>query len=1175
LALFISRYIKAHHVSHAALSLCAVAAAMVFFAAGAFIRLWLGPISLGPLQQTLAGAIQTALPGITLQYDSAGIEWDREQDRIKLAVLGTRILDADGRVVATAPKADITLAVAPILQGKVAVRGITLVGVSFRLVHMKNGGVRLGAEGDKANDVYQRLSDVIEAKGSASSSLKSFAVRDAHLTLYDEVSGVSLVAPRADLSIRAQGDHLVASLNADVLLTGKPQSEPANARPTHIRADVNLPADVGPISGSATISHLDLAALAADAPLFQPLSALPLTTNLSTRFTIQPGGHVSQTDFDLTAQGDIPFAMLKTKALHVRELRLTGHYDGLHKHLALTQAAMDAREATLRLKGGAEFVYDANHVLDSIVADVASTRATLDLPGVLPQPVTLNALAFKGVWHASQRAFDVQQFALTAQAFDFKAKGGIQLGAPGQSPGLTVNATLAPIDARMLLKYWALPVAPGARDWIDGNIFAGHLGPVTIETHITPGMLDQPIVPDAALTLTFPFTGLEGIYIRGLTHVTGVSGSATLLGDSFNVDFAGGHVGNLVVTKGRGVIPALHVHGTVGDFTAHVDGGLPDIMTLVDMKPLNYATRFGVDPKQTAGNAGVDVDVKVPMLADLNVDAVGIAIKADVQNFGIILGKLRLTNGDVTVAIDNNSLHQSGSVTLADARLNLDWTEDFKTNDAITTRLAVKGQMTDAARAALNIGMADILTGPVGVNAAIQGHRGSLRTADLQLDLTPAAILVPIIHLGKPAGQAATGHVTVNFGANDNVADETVAVTGPNLTANGTVNFDRNGVLTQMNFPTVKLGPLNDLAFAVARAPQGDTYTLRGHSMDASLVGRNGNAAAATASAASGVNATAPDETPSGAFRIDAKLDKVWLREGVAIAPMAMDLTGVGNRPGTLAMTGTLTQTGVKTTGAFTANVEATPQGRKLTMVAGDAGMLIRGMFAFESLRGGKMTLTATLPGRDTDPQVIGPAPDFTGKLDIDNFTMTNQPFLSRLFAAGSLTGIGDLMGSGITISNLDVPFSSKNGVIGISGASASGPAVGMSADGYVDRPKNQVALKGTLVPAYGLNSLVSNVPLLGDILASKKGEGIFGVTYSATGNADQPNINVDPLSALAPGILRRVFQGHIPTAANAPSNAPGNAPPPGKPVIPAPPPASSPGNAQAAAPSPAPRPVQ
>jgi hypothetical protein len=142
---------------------------------------------------------------------------------------------------------------------------------------------------------------------------------------------------------------------------------------------------------------------------------------------------------------------------------------------------------------------------------------------------------------------------------------------------------------------------------------------------------------------------------------------------------------------------------------------------------------------------------------------------------------------------------------------------------------------------------------------------------------------------------------------------------------------------------------------------------------------------------------------------------------------------------------------------------------------------------------------------------------------------------------------MGDLMGgSGITVENLDVPFSSKNNVISIKDGAASGPAVGLTADGYIDRPKNLLALKGTLVPAYGINSIVSNIPLLGDVLASKKGEGIIGVvTYSATGNADEPNISVNPLSALAPGILRRIFQGSMPNAANAPSNQAGPPTPP------------------------------
>jgi hypothetical protein len=88
-------------------------------------------------------------------------------------------------------------------------------------------------------------------------------------------------------------------------------------------------------------------------------------------------------------------------------------------------------------------------------------------------------------------------------------------------------------------------------------------------------------------------------------------------------------------------------------------------------------------------------------------------------------------------------------------------------------------------------------------------------------------------------------------------------------------------------------------------------------------------------------------------------------------------------------------------------------------------------------------------------------------------------------------------------------------------------------------------------VPAYGLNSFISNVPLLGDLLASKKGEGIFGMTYSLAGNSEHPDLSTNPLSILTPGILRRIFEGHIPTAANAPSNM--AAPPPNGPQASAP----------------------
>jgi len=180
------------------------------------------------------------------------------------------------------------------------------------------------------------------------------------------------------------------------------------------------------------------------------------------------------------------------------------------------------------------------------------------------------------------------------------------------------------------------------------------------------------------------------------------------------------------------------------------------------------------------------------------------------------------------------------------------------------------------------------------------------------------------------------------------------------------------------------------------------------------------------------------------------------------------------------------------------------------------------------------------LHGPARDPAAADPVTnDYQGMLKLKDFRLLNQPFLARLFSAGSLIGFGNLMqGQGIAIDELRVPFSSHNGVLAVQDARATGPAVGLSAEGYIDRPKNEIALKGTLVPLFGINSVLGFIPLLGDLLVSKPGEGIIGMTYTVAGNADEPKVSVNPLSMVTPGILRRIFEGQMPDAANAPSNA-------------------------------------
>jgi hypothetical protein len=317
---------------------------------------------------------------------------------------------------------------------------------------------------------------------------------------------------------------------------------------------------------------------------------------------------------------------------------------------------------------------------------------------------------------------------------------------------------------------------------------------------------------------------------------------------------------------------------------------------------------------------------------------------------------------------------------------------------------------------------------------------------------------------------------------------------------------------------------------------------IKGHSVDGSRLARRGS----TSTGQNSPNANPSFDEP---FHISVKVDRMMLRNSVAIAPFSMDAAGVADRPSALVLNGTL---GKGTT--VSGGIAPAGNDRKLTVVSNDVGVLARGLFGFNSIKGGRLDLQLTLHGPATGSVGEDPPNDFQGMMKLKDFRLLNQPFLARLFSAGSLIGFSNLLqGQGIAIDELRVPFVARNGVLAINDARATGPAIGVSAEGYLDRPKNEVAVKGTLVPLFGINSVLGYIPLLGNLLVSKPGEGIIGMTYVVSGNADEPRISVNPLSLVTPGILRRIFEGKMPNAANAPSNSkPTSAPANPAPVAPA-----------------------
>lgn len=1099
--------VKSHHVRRAGLVAAGVGVAVLFFVLGATIRLLMGPISLGPFSGELASSLTKVLPGLAVRYDDAALQWSRDEGKINLVILGARVFDRDQRIIAQAPKAEIDLAAAPFLAGKVVVRRIMLIGVQLTLVHTLDGTLRLGLERDRGqSDVLKQLREALSSRGN-NSALKSFAVRQARLAFYDERTGLFVVAPEASLQIATAktGDNsgtMTAAITAQVEISG---------HRANLVANLKLPRDGDTVEGDVGITGLAVNALGENAQALAFLKPYALKTDISGSFTLDHGStHVRYADFGLGAAGTV---WGLGHPVRVKSLRLVGRYDGQTGRLLIEDGTLAGNEARARLRGSGDLVFNESGGLVKSTVDLKMDKIAVNMPGVMQQALTLARIALRASYTPDDSRITIQNLLVLGGPLSASLNGNVTM-APDKTPAIALTGRTAAISVKDLLQYWPLQLGQGARAWIAANVSAGSIGPILMKTDIAPGALDLPVLPEDALTLSFPIEGGTVTYIKGLTPLTGVVGMGVLAGNSFTAAVSSAMIGALKISAGKVSIPDINAADAPGEITAHADGELSDVLRLVDMNPLQYPSRFHIDADKAKGLSAIDLFFHMPMVRNLSIDDVGISVKGRMTGLALAIGNRQIDDGVADIAIDNSSLHVTGKINLAGADMTVDWNEAFKAKGPITTRITASGVLDDAAREKLGFGSGDYLKGPVNVQAALEGHRGDISRAHATMALTPATVTLDLIDYRKPPGVPATVDVTARF-KNGAISGEDIALSGAGLSAHGTADFGPGGALQRLEIPSVRAGPDNDFTLRMSDTPAtGLTVTISGRSADGTGLGRT--------------NPTGKNEKPAKPsgnepFRIEAHLDRLVLRKGVMLTPFDFSTTGTGDRPQSMSLSGLLSKTVKLSGGLVVENGE-----RRIELATDNAGQLMKGLFGFTSMHGGKFKLVAALSPAPTKAEAAAKRlPDYRGTVTIDNFTIINQPFLTRLFSAGSLGGLIDLLGGGgIVIERMEVPFDMQNGVLDIHGGRASGPSVGITADGYLDRRNNTMALEGALAPMYGLNSALGVIPILGDVLVSKKGEGIFGMSYSASGNAEEPKVSVNPLSVLTPGIFRRIFEG-------------------------------------------------
>jgi hypothetical protein len=671
---------------------------------------------------------------------------------------------------------------------------------------------------------------------------------------------------------------------------------------------------------------------------------------------------------------------------------------------------------------------------------------------------------------------------------------------------------------------------PGSRRWITQNIPSGELaaGHIRLALHVPADFSD--------VTLDGIDAGIDGHdievhWLRPVPPLMHAEGHLSV-SDPNVIDIAvagalqaGGAHGGVAYRGSHLKITGINDPDQFLDIDTDLAGPLADLLTVLGNPRLKLLSKRPVPMHDPAGTFTAHVHVgHLPLRDDVSMDDLAISTMA--QLTGVHLGGIAagrdLSDGDLKLSADNNGLQVGGHADIAGFPADLRVSMDFRAGppDEVTQDVQVSGTVSGDELARQGFDPGAMLRGGLAVQARMTTQRNQHSDIKVRADGTDAAMTVPGLGFEKPPGMATHGflHATLQGDRLDSI-DE-VRVEGPDIDVLGRADV-ADGRPDILRIDRLHLGAGTD-AHGTVRLPreQGGAYRvqLAGPSLDIGKAFQSAMHGGETPARQDKDQEKHQDTGRGTPFTIDARFDRVLLGKGHRIDGFAAQVENTGDMIRAAHAAGAVAGHGVAGE-PFSIAIAPEAGGRRATARIPDTGDLLRALDVTDAIGGGRLALD----GRFDDAV---PSHPLDGTVTLEQFRLLDAPLVARILKGATLVGIIDLMrGPGVGFSRLVVPFRYADGRLDIREARVVSPSLGGTAHGTIAFAGRTLDLRGTVVPAYALNTLPGRIPLIGRLFSPEKSGGIFAATFKLTGSIDHPDVSVNPLSVVAPGMLRDLFK--------------------------------------------------
>lgn len=1094
-----------------------------------YFRLQQGPVSVNFLGEPIRQGIDQGLFGFSASFEDVILTLS-ETGGLELRLKGLKLEESGGETVVSAPQAAIGLSAASIWQMKAAPDRVELIEPRISLTYSRQAGLSLDFAGepgqfgagaasvaitptDLESDVFDLGSVVATAarysrQSGGNSSLREVGLRNAMVVLDAEGRKSTWQVPRLLIDVDRRSNSNIVSGSARISSAGRIWT--ASVR----MEDMGEGKEVSVLASLRDVVPSQIAAAVPGADFLGALSA-PMSADIKAQVSAAGeliGSHfaVEVTGTQLLPQGfDAPLMTVDGGVLNFS-------YDTGSDRVILRPSRVRLGDANLELSGVFSDTGNGGGSQTDWGFEVQARPTALEDASVQAETVAVRGGILRGRLSPEGHRIVLDEASLNLTGGSVRFTGDIDTS---PEPGSRLEGSFSGIPVRQLAALWPRGLAPGGRGWVRDNVRGGEVKAGSF-SYLSGKYLDaapaQTGSGTAHLVVAMEAGNLAFAPLNGLPAMTAAQANGRFENDVVEITLP-----EAVMDVGERQIKLSQLRFTGSDMLGEAasgqlgfdfEGEASGFVELFQSPALVDALGDNQFPSGLTGKVAGKAVIGFALDGEIAVEDVGYEIEARLSEgqFSGILDGEDIKGASLDIQASPQALEINGEVLIKGVLAKVNWQRITDDEEGRQPPARVTATLDNSDRKQLGIELDEFVTGDVPVVVTVEQPGMAEQSVHVRADLTAATLSLDVVGWKKPAGREAFLDFDVIDIPSGGKMLSNLRIAKSDIAIEGEVELDRQSKVIGFDFPNFSLDLVSRLSVS---GKSGDGGIWKINVNGKTYVGRRYFRSLFTVADAPAARTAGADE----GYDVSGKIDTVQGFEDVSLRGLKFDMSLRGGNLTALEGRGELS--GGRPL-AFDLSHE---RGRRLIRVdTSDAGQALKLAGVYPNMEGGRLRLEVDLEGSG--------AAEETGTLWVERFKILGDPIVSEVIGSGdegvpAIARKQHVVRQVIDFDTLRAPFSVGHGQLVIQDAAMKGPLIGATLRGKADFNEKVVDLGGTYVFLQGLNNMLAPIPVLGEILSGPRKEGVFGTNFAIRGSMASPQVFVHPLSVLAPGIFREIFQ--------------------------------------------------